>query len=56
MYFYHIEDDIFLIAKLKKITVFKYKDKDKSNIYFLCINKYVLEKIVLEFERGLYMD
>ena len=39
MYFYHIEDDIFLIAKLKKITVFKYKDKDKSNIYFLCINK-----------------
>ena len=56
MYFYHIEDDIFLIAKLKKITVFKYKDKDKSNIYFLCINKYVLEKIVLEFERGLHMD
>ena len=56
MYFYHIEDDIFLIAKLKKITVFKYKDKDKSNIYFLCINKYVLEKIVLEFERVLNMD
>ena len=56
MYFYHIRDDIFLIAKLKRITVFKYKEKEKNNIHFLCINKYVLEKIVLEFERMLNMD
>lgn len=56
MYFYHIKDDIFLIAKLKRITVFEYKEKGKNNIHFLCINKYVLEKIVLEFERMLNMD
>ena len=56
MYFYHIEDDIFLIAKLKRITVFEYKEKGENNIHFLCINKYVLEKIVLEFERMLNMD
>ena len=30
MYFYHIRDDIFLIAKLKRITVFKYKEKEKE--------------------------
>ena len=56
MYFYLIKDDIFLIAKLKRITVFEYKEKGKNNIHFLCINKYVLEKIVLEFERMLNMD
>lgn len=56
MYFYHIRDDIFLIAKLKRITVFEYKEKGKNNIHFLCINKYVLEKIVLEFERMLNMN
>ena len=56
MYFYHIGYDIFLIAKLKRITVFEYKEKGKNNIHFLCINKYVLEKIVLEFERMLNMD
>lgn len=56
MYFYHIGDDIFLIAKLKRITVFEYKEKGKNNIHFLCINKYVLEKIVLKFERMLNMD
>ena len=56
MYFYHIRDDIFLIAKLKRITVFEYKEKGKNNIHFLWINKYVLEKIVLEFERMLNMN
>lgn len=34
MYFYHIGDDIFLIAKLKRITVFEYKEKGKNNIHF----------------------